>query len=224
MPKGNALAVTSINNILENITINDIREKEMYDSLGSIVFYADKKLDSENFERIIVIDSKENAIISAGSGTISAGSAGVLSMDFQDGRVISGTDGLYNSLSFEHMNYNLNLSADIEMVSMTGQLMGPAELKERFGESPAYIYEYAKRWSMPFSALVMAIAGLVLGSSITRGGRPFGIVLSCAVAFVFNMLFIMGENMAASMSPYLLAWMPNIIFAIPALIALKRMN
>lgn len=225
VPKGGVLANNNINRIMENISINDIKEKEMYSNLGDFIFYADKKVDNSNFGNIIVIDTANNAIVSARRGALASGSGMSIIMNFSDGQfLMTEQQDRYTTLGFDNMSLHLGLDMAVESLTAGTRTMSTDELRSKFEESPVYKFEYIKRYSMGASTVVMALLGLSLGVFLHRGGKSVGIVISCGIALVFNVLFILGESFATSgkYNPVVLAWLPVIIFAVISVPMLKR--
>ncbi len=223
LPKGSTLAVDNLNNMLENLSINDIREKEMYTDITGIIFYANKKIDSANFEEIIMIDSNEKAIISAKKGTIRPSLNRSLIMLFDNGRfTMTDKNQTYTSMAFGKLSVNFPVNLKIEQLPMNERLMSLADLRKNFPTAPIYKFEYWKRFSMPVAAVILGLLGLSLGVFLQRSGRSMGLVLSCAVALTFNVLFIVGENFVGKYNPAFLAWMPVIVFSLILIPALRK--
>ena len=224
VPRGSTLALASINEIIENFSIGDLRERELFEAADSIVFYTEKRKDSENYENIIVISKADANIVSAKTGKVFSGTPRALAMQFTDGRVVQGEKGLFTSIDFKHMSINLSLEVALELMQTNPRFMSLAELKNRFAESDIYKYEYTKRFSLPFSAVIMGVLGLALGTLLGRSGRSVGIVLSCGAAFLFNMLYVVTENyaMVGRFDPVLLALFPVLILIIITLPVVKK--
>lgn len=224
LPKGSSLAVGNLNEMLENLSMNDIREKEMYTDIDGVIFYANRKLDNANFEEILLIDTKSNAIISAGKGTIIPNSNRSIIMRFENGRFTKtdSTGASYSNLSFDSMMMNFPLNISVNLLPMNETLMELDELMERFDESNKYIYEYAKRFSMPSASIILALIGLSLGRFLHRSARSIGIIISLIIVFALNGLFIITGNMVNSYNPVLLAWFPVIFIFIIMLPMLYR--
>ncbi|MDR0453947.1 MAG: LptF/LptG family permease [Deferribacteraceae bacterium] len=215
LPKGSALAVENLNRMIENLSINNVREKEMYTDINGIIFYANKKIDNTNFEEIIMIDNNEKAIVSAQKGSIRPNANRSLIIQFNNGRfTMKDKNQTYTNLTFGKLSVNFPINLKIEQFPMNERLMNLDDLRKNFNTAPIYKYEFWKRFSVPFSAIIMGLLGLSFGVFLRRSDKAIGIVLSCGVALAFNVLFIVGETFVGKYNPTLLAWMPVIIFSL----------
>ena len=223
LPKGSMLALDNLNKMLENLSVNDIREKEMYTDINGIIFYANKKISSADFEEVIMIDNNQKAIISSKNGAIYPSANRSLLMQFDDGRVtMTDKNQTYTNLTFGKLTVNLPVNLSIKQFPINERLMSLADLRKNFSSAPIYRYEYWKRFSMPVSAIIMSLLGFSVGISLQRSGRSLGIVISCAIALTFNVLFIVGENFVGKYSSVVLAWMPVIVFSAILMPVLRR--
>jgi lipopolysaccharide export system permease protein len=77
-----------------------------------------------------------------------------------------------------------------------------------------YQTELYIRFSAPFTAFVLVFMGVIVSSRKARGGTGFQIALGFFLSFVFILFFILSRTFAeaGSLSPWLAAWIPNIIF------------
>lgn len=92
------------------------------------------------------------------------------------------------------------------------------ESKQMKGADNVKIYqvEKSKRIASPFATLVMTFIGMSLSCRKVRGGIGMHLGLGIAIAFAF-ILFMQVSTVFATvgnLSPYLSAWIPNIIFGI----------
>jgi lipopolysaccharide export system permease protein len=213
VPKGGSLALNKLNTMLENISINGLKEKEMFSDLEKIIIYANKKLNNNNFEQLIVINTEDKSIITAEKGSINPAANKSLMMRFEGGRYTLADTGFTN-IQFGSMTINVPLNLEIEKMPSGERFAGLEELRRNF-DNGKYRFEYWKRFSLPVSTLIMALFGFRLGLFLNRS-QSRGVVLSLIVALFFNALFIAGENLSVSSgaSPVLLAWLPNIIFSL----------
>src|SRR5438034_4253195 len=84
--------------------------------------------------------------------------------------------------------------------------------------------EFHRRFALPFACLVFTLVGLPLGVSTTRGSRSMGLVLSLILMLLYYLAFIGGTRIAGTVqfSPFLGAWLPNLVFATLGLILQAR--
>lgn len=84
--------------------------------------------------------------------------------------------------------------------------------------------EFHRRFALPFACIAFALLGLPLGVSTTRGSKSMGLVMSLILMFLYYLTFIEGTHLAsdANFSPFLGAWIPNIIFLLLGLYLMSR--
>ncbi|NOR86182.1 MAG: LptF/LptG family permease [Bacteroidales bacterium] len=87
-----------------------------------------------------------------------------------------------------------------------------------------YEVEQQKRSAYPFAALILTIIGVSLSSRKIRGGMGMHLGLGIALTFIY-ILFMQFATVFAvygGLSPILAAWIPNIVFAIIAIVLLRN--
>lgn len=84
--------------------------------------------------------------------------------------------------------------------------------------------EFHRRFALPFACIAFALVGLPLGVSTTRGSKSMGLVMSLVLMFLYYLAFVGGTRLAsdANFSPFLGAWIPNVIFLIVGLVLMSR--
>jgi LPS export ABC transporter permease LptF/LPS export ABC transporter permease LptG len=84
--------------------------------------------------------------------------------------------------------------------------------------------EFHRRLALPFACIVFTLAGLPLGVSTTRGSKSMGLILSLILMLVYYLAFVGGTRIAgnAQFSPFLGAWLPNLVFAIAGIVLIAR--
>ncbi|ALO14564.1 lipopolysaccharide ABC transporter permease [Salinivirga cyanobacteriivorans] len=92
------------------------------------------------------------------------------------------------------------------------------------GDIVSYEIERHKRFAFPFSTFILAIIGMALSSRKTRGGIGLNIGLGIALTFTYIMFQQVTTVFAvnASLNPALAVWVPNIVYALIALLLFKR--
>ena len=75
---------------------------------------------------------------------------------------------------------------------------------------------YHQRFSIPLACFIFALVGAPLGLSPNRSGSSIGLGLSIIVIFIYYTLMTVGSALGQSgnLSPWLGAWLQNIIFII----------
>lgn len=225
MPAGSMSAIGNLTKIAKLVSIKDLKEKELYDELPGMVFYTLEKESDESYRKMVIIDKNQNSIITANEAEIlPSGDAGLL-MNLKHGRIVTiSEDGKHSKINFDSFKLNTPLiNADSFYVN-SERVMETKDLIANFDKSPLYKFEFSKRISMPFAALIMSIFGMSLGIFFHRSGRSLAIPITIAVVAVYNILFFASENFASSgrAEPFLAAWLPNILFAAIALFFYAR--
>lgn len=84
---------------------------------------------------------------------------------------------------------------------------------------------YYVRYSVPAACIVFALTGPVFAVWLARSGAFIGVLLSIVLVLIYYNAFIVSTEIIGRngwLSPMLSAWLPNILFAILGLIALRR--
>lgn len=105
------------------------------------------------------------------------------------------------------------------------------ELRDRIGEerekgsqkAKIYDVERHKRIAGPFATIILTLIGVTLSSRKIRGG--IGMHLGLGIGFTFTYILFMQVSIVfatfGNLSPFLAAWIPNIIFAAIGLVLLR---
>ena len=86
------------------------------------------------------------------------------------------------------------------------------------------LIEKNTRFALPFSAFILTIMGVALSSKKRRGGIGWNIGIGIALAFTY-ILFMRFSQMfvhTETLSPGVALWLPNMVFAVVALILYKK--
>jgi LPS export ABC transporter permease LptG/LPS export ABC transporter permease LptF len=80
-----------------------------------------------------------------------------------------------------------------------------------------------KKFSIPFSCLVLAVIGISLGISNSRGGKSSGFAMAIGVIIIYWILIDTGEAMSIQekMPPILGMWLPNLLLGSAGLLLLN---
>ena len=225
MPAGSVSAISNLSKMAKLVSIKDMKEKELYDELPGVVFYAVEKESDAQYRKMLIIEKSRNSVITASEADIlPSGDAGLL-MDLKDGRIVTlNPDGKHSTINFSSFRLNSPLLSTEDIKINSERLMSTSDLLSNAGNGPIYLFELSKRVSMPFAALIMSIFGMSLGIFFHRSGRSMAIPITIAVVAVYNVMFFASQNFATSgrLDPLLAAWVPNIIFAVLAALFYRR--
>ncbi len=97
--------------------------------------------------------------------------------------------------------------------------------KERgMGNIQAFQIEYHSRFASVFSAFVLTLIGASISARKVKGGMGLniGIGLALSMAYILFMTISSSFAIKGNMSPFLAAWIPNIVFSIIAYFLMKK--
>lgn len=135
-------------------------------------------------------------------------------------------DDIYETLSKGYiMDTVLNINpADFFIIAEHASQMDLVELRKYIerqedrgvGYIEAFKDEYYKRFSMPFSALILMLIGVSLSSRKVRGGTGLHIAVGIALSAIYILFTTLSSTFGiqGSMPTLLAVWLPNIIFTI----------
>ena len=77
-----------------------------------------------------------------------------------------------------------------------------------------YLIEFHRRFALPTACLVLALVGIPLGLSSKKSGKSGGFVLTIALVFAYYFVSLIGVSLArqGKVSPWLGAWLANLVF------------
>ena len=86
-----------------------------------------------------------------------------------------------------------------------------------------YKVELYKRTSLPISSFILTIIAVSLSSKKRRGGIGFSLAAGITLMFIYIFFLKVSEVLGATAEafPFLMVWMPNIIFGILAIVLFK---
>ena len=97
-------------------------------------------------------------------------------------------------------------------------------LRKTGGEFQEFEVEFHKRIAYPFACVVIGILGLALGSRYVRGSSAMNIALSIVFGYGYYIVQASFEAVAMGriLSPFVGAWVPNLIFVGIGMIAMNK--
>lgn len=87
-----------------------------------------------------------------------------------------------------------------------------------------YLIEFHRRFALPTACLVLALVGVPLGLSSKKSGKSGGFVLTILLVFAYYVVSLIGVSLARQgrVSPWLGAWLADLVFLALALVLLYR--
>lgn len=223
MPLGNELSINNLRQIARHITVDDIKENEIYSEIPGLLILTKRKLNKNSFENIIIYKESNAIMVTAENGRILPTGEGSVIFELKNGEIISSkSEGVFTKIIFHKFLLNLETNIDKIIASKDERLMKMSDLRKNFDKGNIYKFEYSKRFALPFSALIMTVFGMILGSFFVRGGKSANILGAFVVIFSYNLLLIFSENIAKTSYPFLSAWYGNICFVVVTVFFYKR--
>lgn len=87
-----------------------------------------------------------------------------------------------------------------------------------------YEIEKYKRLAYPFAIIILTCIGVVVAAKKSREGTGFQIAFGFVLAFIYILLLVISESIAAggSIPPYVSVWIPNVLFCLMGWVMYKR--
>lgn len=221
MPLGNKAAVGNLKQIAKSVSINDLKEKQLYKDIPGVLIYVKKIFDKNSFGQLIVVDKRQGYVITANKGNIITTDESEIVFDFREGTLMKKSGEAYSKIGFNTFKIRIPIPVMEDFEIQGERFMFLSQLVNNFDEKK-YKFEFSKRFAIPFAAFIMAALGLTFGSFFQRAGKSLGVFFSLIVVFLYNFILIFSENMIGAMNPFLAAWIANIIFSIIAVIILRK--
>jgi lipopolysaccharide export system permease protein len=87
--------------------------------------------------------------------------------------------------------------------------------------------DYHTRYSLPAACAVFALVGPVFAVWLSRSGAFVGVFLSTIICFLYFNVYVISTQILAKngvLSPVLAAWLPNVLFVVLGIVALRRLE
>ena len=144
-----------------------------------------------------------------------------------------GEDGTLSGKQYRNLDTLINLDVrELGDISGVVKTLTYEELNEFLdqqrskGSDEVFLIEVERhaRFSYPISTFIMTIIGVALASRKVRGGMGMHIGIGIALCFIYLMVGRVSEQIAisGSIEPWIGVWLPNIIFAIIAIIVYRK--
>lgn len=221
MPLGNKAAVGNLKQVAKSVSINDLKEKQLYKDIPGVIIYVKKIFDKNSFGGMIVIDKRQGYVITANRGNIITTDESEILFDFNEGTLMKKSGDEYSKIAFNSFKVRIPVPVMEDFQIHGERFMFLGQLINNFKQN-IYKFEFSKRFAIPFAAFIMAVLGMTFGSFFQRAGKSLGVFFSLLVVFLYNLILIFSENMIGTINPFFSAWIANIIFSIIAVIITAR--
>jgi len=229
-------------------TKGGIIEPGRFNSIGSRLFFVDGIDREKRLEGVMILDEsnpQRKSRIFAERGRFSFDDeTQLLRFTLEDGDIHlappPGDSEQYSRIAFDQLDYAFDISTllgqafspsrprQMKLDELRAVLVRAEEGDPLYGldqrDPVEYALEIQRRFALPFAPLLFALLVVPLGTQITRGGRPFGILLSLAIAVLYYGLLVLGQSLARYelVSPVIGIWLANVVLLALAILLLRR--
>ena len=231
-PWGNSALKTAIFDLARTRATVGLKEHVFNDEFKGLVIYVEKiEPPGSNLRRILISDRRqpgeENTVVAKRGMLVAHEDTRSVNLRLFDGTIFTSraSEQGYHKTDFNTYDVNLNLSEALgqmetrerEPSEMPLQDLRAAVVRERAkGEHarPERV-ELARRFSIPFAALVFAVIGVPLGLQPVRAVRSRGLAVSLVIILSYYLMLSAAETLATQgKAPIVLAmWTPNLVLA-----------
>lgn len=237
-PWGAKQSYALLNVLGSSQVISNIREGTFAEGFFDLVVYANSVNEKKGILKdVFIYDERSQGV----PVTIIAQEGQILSpKDFSMAstilRLFKGSihrtgDGVYTKIQFD--NYDISLTPQIDKSDEEDSPKAMTitqvykELRKKDISSERFLKldtEYHKRLALPVACIVFSLIGVGLGTVVNRRvAKSGGFVVSIGLIVTYWILYVTMETMArnGTLNPALALWLPNIIFFITSIYALK---
>lgn len=151
-------------------------------------------------------------------------------LQLRDGTTVTRHPGAdsYDVTSFASLEVSLDVAREIRALSVGPRAtdMPPGELAVALGNGdPEAATEVHRKLAFSVAALVFSLLGVPLAATASKTARGRGLAISIAAAFFYYLLLSAGVVLApaAGLPAGVGLWLPNLVFAVLAARALRRL-
>lgn len=230
LPNGNQAFRELLFQILRTQAKYEIKSKLFNNDFKNMVLYVEEKdLDSPKMKGIFISETTkdgENRIITAREGAfLSDKKTFVMQMRLSDGAIhrIGKDKKNYHTLKFERYVLEMEIPKpeDIGGKLLRGNReLSISKLNEKIAQFKkegipfsTELVELHKKFSIPFTALLLGLIGAPLGIKSSRSGKSGSFTISLFVIVLYYIMLLTGESLGSSgkVHPFLSMWFPNFI-------------
>jgi len=231
-PWGNSALKTAIFDLARTRATVGLKEHVFNDEFKGLVIYVEKiEPPGSNLRRILISDRRqvgeENTVVAKRGTLVAHEDTRSVNLRLFDGVIFTSRQGEqgYHKTDFNTYDVNLNLSealGQMETREREPSEMPLRELREAVAadteagqHARARRVELARRFSIPFAALVFAVIGVPLGLQPVRAVRSRGLAVSLAIILSYYLLLSAAETLATQGKAPITAamWTPNVVLA-----------
>ncbi|MFH1059005.1 MAG: LPS export ABC transporter permease LptF [Pseudomonadota bacterium] len=214
-----------------------LKERVFLDNFPGLVIYINRLPGDGQMQDVFIVDERDPTrayTVVAKRGRIFPVTGGKITVRLYDGTIHGVGAQLKTAQTAQFQSYDVTMAAPgfggaqrtskHEKEMMLDELV-EAMTKESPGSKRYYLLdmELQKKFTLPFSCLVMALIGLPLGSH-SRSGRSWGVAVALVVFFTYYLMLSAAWSFGVSGAypPKVGMWVPNVIFALLGLVMFNR--
>lgn len=215
-----------------------LRERVFLDTFSGLVIYINRLPGEGQMQDIFIVDERDPSrvyTVVAKRGKVYPVSQGKVTVRLFDGTLHTVGSGLKSAQTAQFDSYDVTMEAGaFSTAQRTGQKhekeMSVQELVEEMAkEAPTgkrhnlLDMELQKKFTVPFSCLVMALIGLPLGIH-SRGGRSWGVAVAMVIFFAYYIMLSAAWSFGSQgvYPPKIGMWVPNAVFGLVGLLLFNR--
>ncbi len=227
---GNYKYMKLLRTILTEKLAMSLGERVFFDQMKNTVVYVnEKELDSDLLKGLFIFDEhnpKKPKYITAETGRFVNVNDQVI-LQLHNGTIYTGDYGAFRTTGYGkyELVFDTNPENGSEYVIQPRE-MSIAEMRERVEKRKKEKTDYHgdeveiyKRFSLPFSCIVLALLGAPLGIRSQRGSKWSGMSTGITMIIVNYLLLMLMEGLGreGTVEPLLAMWVPNIVMGSLAL-------
>lgn len=242
MPWGNHSFKKLIFHIIETRATIDIKPKVFNSDFKGMTVYVKTKSRNNTFKDLFISDNSSKGfnkvILSKKGKLVSDPENMVVQLQMQDGTIhdLSQDGRGYKLVNFDRYELNLAYPGFSRLKRKLfignrelsyGKLRQKIDSLEKKGETAyAEKVEISKKFSLPFSCLLFALAGAPLGVKSSRSGKSAGYAVGVVGIMIYYLLLNAAQNLGSQgeLNAYFSVWVPNIIVFIIACIMIYKVQ
>lgn len=216
-----------------------IREGVFSEGFFNMVVYANKVDSKRNILSQVFIYDESNAnnpvTLIAKQGTVlfdkdKPGQNAALRLT--DGSIHRTSEGRHTKIDFSTYDIYLSDPSSEAFRDKSPPSLTLEDIKQKLADPTAkvqdkriYLTEYHRRWAISLACILFALIGVGLSTTTNRrSAKSGGMVVSLALIVAYWVIYIIGESLSknGTLPPIVGMWIANAIFAIAAVVSLKR--
>jgi lipopolysaccharide export system permease protein len=206
-----------------------LKERIFYNEFKELVFYVHRVNPDGLLENLFIYDQREKeipqTIIAKRGWLIPNTRERSLNLRLEDGTIYNSSLGSKSAQTIYFRSYDIFLPlqqaiSEQEKREKSETEMYLLELRRKIQQTSRtekkyynYQIEYYKKFSLPFSCLILGLIAFPLGLQSRLAGRSWAIVLGAIVFFIYylflSLAFSLGER--GALEPVIGLWLPNIL-------------